>query len=834
MIGALGLSVLPALQVAAAVGATATPALVATAGAASLAPAGDAFVPLKSATLASDIWAKAGAPAVVTVRGRGGVPISGAAGAGVAAVVLEVQVSDAPSAGQLVAYSVASTRPGAVSVSYPRATEVSQLVVVPLGTGRQVDLAVSAGKAKVAVAVTGYYAEPGTTKVGEGFVSVTPARIASVGPLKPHVTGLVRVTGTGAVPSSGVGAVAVEVSAVDPAAAGALTVYPAGSANPSVSSVAFARGVSSTGLVVVPPGSGGKIAITDSGGAARVTVDVLGYDPVTGHDASVFVPVRATQIADGTVGKPAEVKVTGTSVIPAAGAKTVLLAVTASGATRAATVTAYQAGTKEPAVTSLSVGKGGTATGLIPVGPGSGGKVALAISAGSAKLAVDEIGYYRADATVPPVRDLLVASRTPWSTALSWIAPATGGDIVIRRAAGSTPPATIASGTAVATLPAGALGYVVTGLQPSTTYSYAVFATDSIGAAAKAATAIAATPVEPGPCTDGFIGAASSAWGNPANWSTGKLPAAAGWVCIPAGAQHLPATTGSSPITVEGFTNQGGLTINASQDGTYADELTATDAAKISTSSGNLTVEGSLDAAGPVEVAGTLTLITGQLTVPGTLTIEPSGSLEAPAQPDEDAGNLPAQIAAGTLVNNGTATIDLQTQINVLSGASFTNGGPMALGAGAGFDVVSGGSFTSTEALSGAGLFDDEGTVTLSKASTLSALTVADGGTLVLGEGTAVQATSTSLAGGTLTLDGTAEGYFGELVTGGTVDLSHTALDLDATGYDSVCGATVTALSADSVTSTFASVTFAPVTVPGTENWLPESTAATAGATRSC
>ena len=112
---------------------------------------------------------------------------------------------------------------------------------------------------------------------------------------------------------------------------------------------------------------------------------MLGYYPGYGVGMSAFVPVTATKIggASLTAGKPQSVRVTGTSVVPAAGVKTVLLSVTASGATKAATVSAYQAGVKAPVVTALSVGKGGTATGLIPVQPGSGGRVTLAINAGT-------------------------------------------------------------------------------------------------------------------------------------------------------------------------------------------------------------------------------------------------------------------------------------------------------------------------------------------------------------------------------------------------------------------------------------------------------------------
>lgn len=87
----LGLAVLPAVRAQAAgqvpVAAIGSTTVAAPPGpAAALAAAGDAYVPVKPATLATGIRAKPGAPGVVTVRGRSGVPAGGTAGAGVTAV----------------------------------------------------------------------------------------------------------------------------------------------------------------------------------------------------------------------------------------------------------------------------------------------------------------------------------------------------------------------------------------------------------------------------------------------------------------------------------------------------------------------------------------------------------------------------------------------------------------------------------------------------------------------------------------------------------------------------------------------------------------------------
>jgi hypothetical protein len=471
-----------------------------------LAAAGDALVPLAPSPLVSGRAVKAGTPYVLPVTGHGGVPASG-----VAAVVLEVRLSGPSAAGYLVAYPDGAARPGVTSVSYTRGAAATELVVVQPGPSGKVDLAASAGTVTVAVGVVGYDAQPGATAAGEAFVPVTASRLAGVAALKAGATTSVQVTGRGGIPATAPGAVLLQVSATTPAAAGSLTVYPAGKARPPVTSVGYAKGVASTALVAVAPGAGGKVTVAASGGATGVTVDAVGYHPLTGTPGSVFVPVKPTRVANtanGTgvpkaplaAGHPLAVKVTGTSVVPSSGVTGVLLEVTALNATAAARVTAYPSGARQPGTTSVSVGKGGTSTALVPVVPAATGKIALALSAGRAGIAVDEVGYYLADKTAPAaVTALTVTEATASAVSLGWADP-TAKDlaaVVIRRAKGSTPPPSVTSGTAIATLKPGVVSYRDSGLAASTKYAYALFARDSIGNTSTAATLTVTTAAPP-------------------------------------------------------------------------------------------------------------------------------------------------------------------------------------------------------------------------------------------------------------------------------------------------------------------------------------------------
>ncbi len=601
------------------------------------------------------------------MTGHGGVPSSGTG-----AVALEIAVSGASRAGQLAAYPAGAPKPGTASLSYAAAGSVTQLVIVAPGAGGKVDLAISAGSARVSAGVVGYDALPGATQAGQSFVPVPAVRALSLATVKHGSPVSFPVTGRDGIPGSSVGAVIAQVTAASPAGAGSLTVYPAGKPEPAVPSVTYGKGAPATALVVVPPGAAGKITVAATGGATGVTFDVVGYHPLTGTVlGSVLVPVRATRIAStatGTgvpkqpvaAGKPLPVKVTGTSVVPASGASAVLLAVSAAGASAAARVTVYPAGAKAPAVTMASVGKAGTATALIPVTPGAGGKVDVAVSAGKANVSVDEVGYYIADRSPPAaVTHVALTRATASSVTLSWTDPADPdfADVVIRRATGSTPPATITSGAAAGTLKPGAATGTFGGLSAHTTYSFSLFARDSVGNTARAATITAMTdPATGGDCTDTFTGSQGPAWTDPGNWTRGKVPGASDWVCIPSAAQSLPVNLSGATATIDGITNAGGLDIE--------DSLTLADPASTSASTGPLTVDGTLNVAASLTVPGTLTL-NGNLS--GTVTVPAGGSLELVA----------GELVSGSLVNDGTAT--MPGSLNVMAGASLVNNGSLTM-----------------------------------------------------------------------------------------------------------------------------------------------------------
>jgi hypothetical protein len=113
------------------------------------------------------------------------------------------------------------------------------------------------------------------------FTALTPARLADTRPGQPTVDGAHAgggpalagssltfvAAGRGGVPSTGVGAVVLNLTAVRPTATTFLTAFPAGRARPLASSLNVAAGTTRANLVVVPLGPGGTVSVFQHAGA---------------------------------------------------------------------------------------------------------------------------------------------------------------------------------------------------------------------------------------------------------------------------------------------------------------------------------------------------------------------------------------------------------------------------------------------------------------------------------------------------------------------------------------------------------------------------------------
>lgn len=213
------------------------------------------------------------------VSGRAGVPA-----AGVGAVALNVTVTEPLAGGFLTTWPAGATLPLASSLNFIASQTVANLVVVKVGDDGRVGIYNGGGGAHVVADIAGWFGPDGADS-GARYHPLSPARVldtrvangAPAGPLAGGQAMALQVTGRGGVPATGVTAVVLNVTAVEPAVGGYLTVWPAGEALPLASNLNFGTGQTTPNLVVAKVGAGGLLGIYNGAGPAHLVADVAGW-----------------------------------------------------------------------------------------------------------------------------------------------------------------------------------------------------------------------------------------------------------------------------------------------------------------------------------------------------------------------------------------------------------------------------------------------------------------------------------------------------------------------------------------------------------------------------
>ncbi len=256
-------------------------------------------------------------------------------------------------------------------------------------------------------------AQIGTSTVtapGATYRSMTPARIVNttsgVGgtAIAANTTRVVQVAGKGGVPTSGVSAVTLTVTATKPTAAGTLTVYPEGKTKPATPALSFAAGRTTAALVQLAVPSTGRIVVANnSSGTTHLMVDVLGRfttpaDAAKSNEGryTPLAPAPLLNTASGTkpaAGSTTTVKVLGTAGVPTSGVSAVVVNLAASGSTAAGFLVAHAGGTTRPATSNVSYASGQSVANRAVVPVGSDGTVRVYTSQ-AAHIAVEVAGWY--------------------------------------------------------------------------------------------------------------------------------------------------------------------------------------------------------------------------------------------------------------------------------------------------------------------------------------------------------------------------------------------------------------------------------------------------------
>ena len=240
--------------------------------------------------------------------------------------------------------------------------------------------------------------------------------------------GMLNLTVTGGEVPADATAVALNVTATNTTAQSYLSVYPTGSAIPTVSNLNWMGGQTVANLVIVPVGSNGQVTLYNSQGSTDVVVDLQGYFAPEGATGPVggYVPLTPARITDTrsgsglanaghtlSAGSVLNVVVAGAGGVPAGGVMAAVLNVTATDTTQASYLTVYPQGSTRPTASDLNWSAGETRANrvIVPVNPVTG-EVSIYNANGSADVVVDVDGYFTANNT-PVTGETLYSPVTP-------------------------------------------------------------------------------------------------------------------------------------------------------------------------------------------------------------------------------------------------------------------------------------------------------------------------------------------------------------------------------------------------------------------------------------
>ncbi|MHC3474816.1 N-acetylmuramoyl-L-alanine amidase [Streptomyces sp. 7R007] len=340
----------------------------------------------------------AGGTVSLQVTGKSGVPSSGVTG-----VVMNVTAANPTKASHVIVYPDSVSRPNVSNLNFSAGENFPNLVTVPVVNGK-VDFYNASGNVDLIADITGYYTSDGS---GSKLTGVTPARImdtrdgTGVAKAKVGAGGTVslQVTGKSGVPSSGVTAVVMNVTATNATKASHVIVYPDGVSRPNVSNLNFSAGENFPNLVIVPV-TNGKVDFYNASGSVDLLADISGYFSASGSVEHNAGPVRVMDTRDGTGVRKGTVGAGGTVTLTVGGhsgvpvdATAVVMNVTATNATKASHIIVYPYGVSRPNVSNLNFSAGENFPNLVIV-PVTNGKVVFYNASGAVDIIADLDGYF--------------------------------------------------------------------------------------------------------------------------------------------------------------------------------------------------------------------------------------------------------------------------------------------------------------------------------------------------------------------------------------------------------------------------------------------------------
>jgi PKD repeat protein len=204
-------------------------------------------------------------------------------------------------------------------------------------------------------------------------------------------------------PADQIGAVAMNVTAVNASEATDIRAYPTGEAIPNASNVNVVAGEVLPNLVVVKVGAGAKVTLRNAGGTVDLVADITGWFDAT-SDIHPVSPTRALDTRVGTGAPKAQVPgngemtldLKGVGGVPSDGsAGAVVMNVTVTNPTGEGHIRVYPSDVPRPNASNLNFSAGETIANLVITKLGADGTVKLYNgAAGPVDLIADVLGWF--------------------------------------------------------------------------------------------------------------------------------------------------------------------------------------------------------------------------------------------------------------------------------------------------------------------------------------------------------------------------------------------------------------------------------------------------------
>jgi Regulator of chromosome condensation (RCC1) repeat len=386
--------------------------------------------------------------------------------------------------------------------------------VVAWGQNAEGQGSVPAGLAGVTAIAAGDFhnvvvRSPGFLPGVSGFQGVPPARLLDTRPtgvtvdgtfarrglVGPSTTLDVQIADRAGIPFDGVGAVALNITAVDATAPTFVTLFPAGAPRPETSNLNLRPGQTVANLAVALLGPSGQVSLYNSAGNVHLIIDVLGWFPrgpnYTGVQPARLLDTRpGAQTTDGRFaglgavgpGVALNLDVAGRGGLPPTGVGSVVLNVTVVDPNAASFVTAYESGNPVPMTSNLNFVANQTVANLVivPVSqhsiPGGvqAGRMTLRNEAGTTHLIADVVGWFPPSDSLHSIQPSRLLDTRPNATTIDGRS-ARGGTL----GAGATLDLPVAGRGGVPPLGAGSVVLNVTAVDPTTASFLTVFPTGS-------------------------------------------------------------------------------------------------------------------------------------------------------------------------------------------------------------------------------------------------------------------------------------------------------------------------------------------------------------------